>query len=138
MLVKTREQVLGWKSRMYGHLGLTWVPGHGPKYFPQAIRLRDITDGDIDNFLRQHYRDAKGREYMRTFALGLEQRKREYRERRSAHDIGEVATHIYAPPKLLQALEHDFPADFKRAEGVSEDRRRRNLERVLWRFVVCS
>ena len=138
MLVKTLESVLGPKLDIYERNGMTWVPGHGPKYFPRAMRLRDLTDGDIDGCLRRLYRGQEGRQFLATFAKRLDWLKRQYKERTAAHKLGDVIDHTYVPDKLMAALEHDFPLDFRPSAGVSEAKRVANIEKVLWRFVVSS
>lgn len=123
------------KGVLYQRAGLEWVPGHGFKYFPNAPRVRDLTDGDIDRALRRLYPGPKGRAFLEEFGRRLEMRKKAAREATAAHKLGDVIENVYVPPMLWCALEHDFPLEFK--AGWNE-RKQRVIEQVLHRFVLSS
>ena len=132
--LQTKETILGPKLDLYDRLGCPWVTGHGPKYFPSAVALSQLTDGDVDRFLRRHY----SREWLENFGTELERRKRNTRDLTARHKLGWVVDHSLVPDLLIHALEHDFPLDFRIAAGCSMNTRTKNIEKYLDRFMLTK
>lgn len=113
---------------------MVFVPGHGYKWFPYAKKFSDLSWHDIERWMRQHMteRERDG------FKAALVLEKKNFAAARAAGQIGWIATEIFWPRGLSEALMHDFPVEFAADYASSRNAITKNFERVLGPFVIAG
>lgn len=108
----TRNRVEEAAQKVASSRGIEILPGKGGwRYFPGVTRVRELTSGDIERFLKRYY--SRMELGLLLSALDME-RKQMAEVSTFAQRTNSEATAMYGglPEKLDMALQHDFPDEF--------------------------
>lgn len=108
----------------------------GYRYFPRAERLRDLTWGDVEGFLRRVWPEG----LIRAFAKNLDELRVWNRRLKDAGQFakGDQAVVLLEriPGPVLRAMAHDFPDEFSPTTGLPMSEIQPHIERVLTPFCI--